>query len=152
MQHVIIKNSIVGVFVDSTANLEIKNSTITNTIDFFQVSISSSCPGDYTADFSFTLSTQGGIYPYKETIPFSMLVGAADSLDPTGPDDYGYYAYSSEDTLYEQSPVYNWIEIARTGTEINIPTSDYTTTVNIPLKEERSSTLFFEKIGFSTNE
>ncbi|MCD4695833.1 MAG: T9SS type A sorting domain-containing protein, partial [Bacteroidales bacterium] len=53
--------------------------------------------------------------------------------DYSGPDAYGYYAYSSDDAFYEQRPVYDWFELEGIGTEINIPNvSDYTVTVNIP--------------------
>ena len=54
--------------------------------------------------------------------------------DPTGPDEYGYYAFSSDDNLWQQSPEYNWTEISGTGTEINRPgnTSNFTQTVTLP--------------------
>jgi len=56
------------------------------------------------------------------------------SLDPTGPDSYGYYAYSSYDVLWDQHPEYNWVEIEAIGTEIPKPggVSDFTQTVNLP--------------------
>ncbi len=104
----------------------------TNTSDFFVVNISPTCPVDYMADFTLKLSTQGGSYPFTETVTFSLPVATADSLDPTGPDAYGYYAYSSVDTLYEQSPVYSWVELQQVGTEIPITNSEQTTTINIP--------------------
>jgi len=55
-------------------------------------------------------------------------------LDPTGPDEYGYYAYSSHDVLWDQHPEYNWVEIQAIGTEIPKPggISDFTQTVNLP--------------------
>ncbi|MEI6851443.1 MAG: C25 family cysteine peptidase [Bacteroidota bacterium] len=108
------------------------DSTETDNSDYYVVTISSMCPIDYEAEFSLKLSTQGGNYPYNKTVTFSLPVAEADSLDPTGPDTYGYYAYSSVDTLYEQSPVYNWVEINQVGTEIPITNSEQTTTVNIP--------------------
>jgi len=126
------------------------DSTRANTVDFFQVAISSSCPVDYSSDFSLVLSTQGGNYPYKKTVTFSMPVGKPDSLDPTGPDTYGYYAYSSDDILYQQSPVYNWVEIENIGTEINIPNSEYTTTVNIPFNFKYYGTNF-NQVRISTD-
>jgi hypothetical protein len=53
--------------------------------------------------------------------------------DPTGPDEYGYYAYSSDDNLWQQSPEYNWIEIDGIGTEIlQGGASNLTQTVALP--------------------
>jgi hypothetical protein len=56
------------------------------------------------------------------------------ALDPTGPDGYGYYAYSSQDILWDQHPEFNWVEINAIGTEIPKPggVSDFTETVNLP--------------------
>jgi hypothetical protein len=54
-------------------------------------------------------------------------------LDPTGPDLYGYRAFSSDDVLFEQSPQFDWVEINSIGTQINVPASgNYTQTVSLP--------------------
>jgi hypothetical protein len=108
------------------------DSTGTNTIDFYEVSVSPSCPIDYLADFTLILSTQGGSYPFTKTVSLSLPISTLDSLDPSGPDAYGYYAYSSDDTLYEQVPVYDWVEIDDIGNEINITSSEYTVNVSLP--------------------
>ena len=42
---------------------------------------------------------------------FSLEAGNVDNYAPTGPDGYGYYAYDSHDGFYQNSPVYEWIEI-----------------------------------------
>ena len=42
---------------------------------------------------------------------FSLEAGDVDNYAPTGPDSYGYYAYDSHDGFYQNSPVYEWIEI-----------------------------------------
>jgi len=52
--------------------------------------------------------------------------------DYTGPDYYGYYAYSSDD-FFDQAPDYNWFEISGLGNQLNIPgLGDYTETENLP--------------------
>ena len=48
---------------------------------------------------------------FYQSIPFSATVGIADSFDPFGPDEYGYYIYDNLDYGYELTPIYNWIEI-----------------------------------------
>jgi hypothetical protein len=74
------------------------------------------------------------LYSYSIVDTFSVPVGKPSVYDPTGPDEYGYYAYSSDDHLWQQSPEFNWVEISGTGTEITRPgnTSNYTQTVPLP--------------------
>ena len=104
-----------------------------NTTTYFIVTVSPSCPTDYFAEYSLLLYTQNGNYPYETVCDFTIPVSVPISTDFTGPDEYGYYAYSIEDSIYEQAPDYNWIEINETGTAITIPnTSEYTQTVNLP--------------------
>ena len=42
---------------------------------------------------------------------YSVTAGVASTTSPTGPDDYGYYAYDSTDLGFPQTPTYNWVEI-----------------------------------------
>jgi hypothetical protein len=108
-------------------------STSTNMENYFMVNVSSSCPTGYLAEFTLNVSTQNGNYPYQSTQNFQIPVALPIPTDFSGPDSYGYYAYSSDDSFFEQTPVYNWTEILDIGTEINLPNiSDYTQTVNLP--------------------
>ena len=112
--------------------LNINNLAI-NTDDYYVVSVSESCPTEYMAEFSLKLYTEEGNYPYQTIPNFSLPVALPIPTDYSGPDAYGYYAYSNDDSFYEQTPVYNWVEIDELGTEINVPgTSDYTQTVSLP--------------------
>ena len=117
----------------SFGTLEI-GSVAMNTVNYFVVSIDASCPTKYLAECLLKINTQDGNYPYQTDINFTIPVALPVPTDYTGPDTYGYYAYSSDDTLYEQVPVYDWIEINGIGTQINVPaqTSDYTETVGLP--------------------
>ena len=117
----------------SFGNLDIDSSEI-NTGNPFIVSIDPSCPTKYFAEYSLTLYTQDGNYPYETDHSLTIPVALPVPTDFTGPDDYGYYAYSIFDTLFEQVPVYDWFEIEEIGTQINIPASvsDYTETVSLP--------------------
>lgn len=105
-----------------------------NTNDTYTITVSSDCPLQYNASFTLRLETQNGLYPYTSTILITLPVAMPIVSDPTGPDPYGYYAYSSNDVLWEQSPEYNWIEIDAVGTEIPKPggVSDFTQTVDLP--------------------
>jgi hypothetical protein len=104
-----------------------------NANSYFEVSIDASCPTGYMADFSLLLNTENGNYPYQTEIGLNIPVSLPIPTDYSGPDEYGYYAYSSNDAFYDQTPVYNWVEISETGTQINVPgISDYTSTVSLP--------------------
>ena len=104
-----------------------------NEDDFYIVSIDASCPTGYMADFTLKLYTEEGNYPYETTPTISLPVSLPVPTDYTGPDGYGYFAYSSNDAFYDQTPVYDWFEINATGTQINVPhLSDYTETISLP--------------------
>jgi len=110
------------------------NEVAINEDDFFVVSIDASCPTGYLAEFSLELNTQNGNYNYQVVSGFSLPVSLPVPTDYTGPDAYGYYAYSSNDGLFEKTPVFDWMEIRDIGTEINVPayTGDYTQAVGLP--------------------
>ncbi|MBU1935970.1 hypothetical protein KKG05_01100, partial [bacterium] len=42
---------------------------------------------------------------------FTMTVGEVEATDPTGPDEYGYYAYENVDAGFSATPTYNWLEL-----------------------------------------
>lgn len=47
---------------------------------------------------------------YENTVFYSLTAGTPQTTSPTGPDEYGYFAYDSFDTDFDQVPVYEWIE------------------------------------------
>ncbi|MEZ5199427.1 MAG: hypothetical protein R2764_24505, partial [Bacteroidales bacterium] len=101
--------------------------------DYYIVSIDASCPTNYMAGFTLKLYTENGNYPYQVLHDIELPVGLPIPTDYSGPDAYGYYAYSSDDSFYEETPIYSWYEIEGIGTQLNIPfVSDYTETVNLP--------------------
>jgi hypothetical protein len=107
-------------------------SAATNTVDYFVVSIPDTTLSRYYVPSSVLLYTHGGNYPYSVVDTFSLPVGVPMSWDPTGPDSYGYYAYSSDDTLFQQAPQFSWMEISGLGTRITGGGSDFTSTVSLP--------------------
>jgi hypothetical protein len=40
-----------------------------------------------------------------------MTIGQIQPTDPTGPDEYGYWAYENLDVGFSATPTYNWIEL-----------------------------------------
>ena len=100
--------------------------------DYFEVSVDPSCPGEYMVEYSLFLYTQGNLYPYENVITFSIPVSMLMESDFTGPDNYGYYAYSSLDTQFDQAPEYDWFEINQLGTLMYPTSSEYTETIDLP--------------------
>jgi hypothetical protein len=102
--------------------------------NYFVVHVDASCPENYLVEYSLKLSTWEGNYPYKTVRSFKIPVATPLPTDYTGPDAYGYYAYANTDTLFEQAPVYDWMEINQIGSLMSVPnnTSNYTQTVDIP--------------------
>lgn len=52
--------------------------------------------------------TDGG---YTTQAFYTLTAGVAGSSSPTGPCPYGYFAYDSFDLGFDQTPVYDWVEI-----------------------------------------
>ncbi|NCA85945.1 MAG: T9SS type A sorting domain-containing protein [Clostridia bacterium] len=104
-----------------------------NEDDFFKISAAANCPTNYLANCSLRLFTTNGNYPYEISLPIQIPIAKPVAHDYTGPDAYGYYAYSSTDIFYDQSPVYDWLELSGIGTPVIIPgVSDYTQAVTLP--------------------
>jgi hypothetical protein len=109
------------------------NTLITNAEDYFTVAISPNCPTAHFAVLSLNIETQNGNYPYQKTIEIQLPVGISVPKDYTGPDAYGYFAYSSDDTFYDETPEYDWVELHGPGTQILMPEiSSYTKNVDLP--------------------
>jgi len=47
---------------------------------------------------------------YSTRVFYSLTAGTPDTTSPTGPDEYGYYAYDSFDSAFAQTPQHQWIE------------------------------------------
>jgi len=78
-------------------------------------------PPGWSAEMELTLTTSSG---FSQTIPCAISIGTVNTVDPTGPDEYGYWCYDDTDANYPLHPTYNWIEIdpdfGGSGTELNL--------------------------------
>ena len=100
--------------------------------DYFIVSIDDACPAPHLASYTLKLTTQNGNYPYQVSPTLYIPVSLPVESDYTGPDAYGYYAYTSDD-FFDQAPDYEWLEINEIGNQVIIPgLVDYTDTQNLP--------------------
>jgi Peptidase family C25/Propeptide_C25 len=122
--------------LDSTAAFGtiLPDSNAINESGTYIITVSDDCPVQYNANFSLELLTHNGLYPYSMRDSIILPVAMPSALDPTGPDIYGYYAYSSNDVLWEQHPVFNWIELDGIGTELQKPSNlnYFRQVVNLP--------------------
>ncbi len=110
------------------------DSIFSNISDFYLITADQSFVDDSLAVFSLHLSTTDGFYPYSSVDTFKVPNGLAKATDPTGPDGYGYYAYSNSDLFYLQAPLFSWMEISDRGTQIQRvgEESDFTEIVDLP--------------------
>ena len=89
------------------------------------ISIGSLAPNE-TKQFTAAITIMEGVTPghnipiridatnntdYSYYSFYAVTAGNPGANDPTGPDEYGYYAYDSNDLGYVQAPVYDWIEL-----------------------------------------
>jgi hypothetical protein len=118
---------------DATFGQVVIDGITINEDDFFKISAAANCPTNYLANCTLQLYTTNSNYPYEISLPMQIPVAKPVAHDYTGPDAYGYYAYSSTDIFYDQSPVYDWVELSGIGTPVIIPgVSDYTQAVTLP--------------------
>jgi hypothetical protein len=92
----------------------------TNSSDAFGLSSPADCVPGQLASLRLALTFADGV---RDTVPFTIVVGTADTQDPTGPDAYGYFAFDNTDDAYAEKPTYSWIDIVGTGTFLGL--TDY---------------------------
>ncbi len=85
----------------------------------FKISVSSNTPLDTNIELRIKYQTQNADYPYSKEDTFSISIGQPMRTDPTGPDAYGYYIYANTDTVYQQSPKYQWTDISSVGSTLS---------------------------------
>jgi hypothetical protein len=109
--------------VDGSASFGniVAGSAVENTIDRFSLSVSSDAIRGTPAAFQVVCDFSGGA---KDTTSFDLAIGARTSVDPSGPDAYGYYAFDNTDTGYPQVPTYSWIELNGDPGAIQISLTD----------------------------
>lgn len=87
----------------------------TNATDLFTITADSRIVNGTSIPFELHLSNPDG---YNSVVPIIITVGTLSVTDPVGPCEYGYYIYDDSDVGYLDCPVYDWIEISGTGTQL----------------------------------
>jgi len=87
----------------------------------FNLSANIGTPNGQLADLEVTFTDEWGAI---QTDTITIALGIKTSMDPQGPDEYGYYCFENTDVAYPQAPVYAWVEIdpayGGNGTQLNI--------------------------------
>ena len=121
----------------------------------FSITVHDDCVEGHQANFTMTLVFNDGA---TDQVEFSLMVGSTGAGQPTGPDAYGYYAFDNTDTGFEQSPVFEWIEIAPnySGVGVDLGLTDFgweqddTKTVPLPFDFKYYGDVY-EKISICSN-
>ncbi|MCX6639194.1 MAG: C25 family cysteine peptidase [bacterium] len=111
--------------------------TATCTGNPFNLTASSGIINGIPARLVVQFASSGGAVQ-RDTL--TIYLGARSSIDPQGPDSYGYYCFDNTDVGYPWAPVYSWVEIDPTyggsGTQLNIvdlgANQDASTNVTLP--------------------
>ncbi|MBN2542337.1 T9SS type A sorting domain-containing protein [bacterium] len=102
----------------------------------FIVHVNPDVPPGYNTEFLMCIDADGGSYEYEDTIIFSIMIPLSDSCDPTGPDEYGYWAYDDSDTSTGRAPSFYWLELddgGGPGTILSSITDEDADTVTVEL-------------------
>ena len=91
--------------------------TASNTSDTFEITANTQTVVGLQIPMNLNLYNADG---YDSTVQFLLEIGEITVNDPVGPDSYGYLAYDDGDTDYYSVPIYDWIEINSTGTNLNL--------------------------------
>ncbi|TKJ42218.1 hypothetical protein CEE37_00650 [candidate division LCP-89 bacterium B3_LCP] len=92
-----------------------------NSGDPFTLEAAENCPPGWTVPLELIVSSD----VYCDTLIVSFLVGEITDADPAGPDAYGYRCFDSRDVMYQQAPVYDWMEISSVPGQITLSLPDY---------------------------
>lgn len=75
-----------------------------------------------------------GSEPQVVTATFGQPVGEVTSVDPIGPDDYGYYCFDDTDESYPDHPIYDWVDIETQNWDYVSLSDDDVETISLPFE------------------
>jgi hypothetical protein len=109
----------------------------TNNLQPFAIYVSPDCFQGHLAPCHLVLTSNGVMVAQAD---FTVTVGTLASTSPSGPDDYGYYAFDDTDIASGLAPIYDWVGIAPaeggSGTSVGLSDfgdgQDNTKTVALP--------------------
>ena len=117
--------------IGTFGNIQVNDSSANNA-NRFRVSTAASLAPGHPIGFTTVLS---GDNSFRDTVDFEIIIGIVSSSEPSGPDEYGYFAYDNTDAGYAERPTYTWIEIdpelGGPGDTLHLE-NDETKTISLP--------------------
>jgi hypothetical protein len=107
------------------------DSTRDNDTDPFHIAAAANTPQEHEAQMRLYLTGTG----YSDSLLFTVTIGEILATDPVpdGPRTPAlYWAFDDIDTLYDQHPEYNWVEVNGTGTRLTFADNDDVVAISIP--------------------
>jgi hypothetical protein len=113
-----------------TAPIVLGNFAVNQTSQFqVPITVASGCYNGRSIPLQFNVTTPEGYSTYSYC---SLTAGNPAPSDPTGPDEYGYFAYDSHDTGFAAHPTYAWTEIDNGNADVHLIVDDDSYTVDLP--------------------
>jgi hypothetical protein len=105
--------------IDSISTISSINADeeFTNSADPFEIEVASTLVPGMQIPVDFVVSSDDGT---QQTIRKILPTSSTSDNLPTGPDNYGYIIFDSNDEGYASSVEYDWIEISDIGTNLNL--------------------------------
>ncbi len=117
--------------IGTFGNIQMDDSSTNNT-NHFTISAASSIAPGHPIDLTAVLT---GDNNFQDTVSFDLIIGVVNTNEPSGPDEYGYFAYDDTDVGYAERPTYTWLEIdpelAGPGDTIHLD-KDESKTISLP--------------------
>ncbi|TSA39948.1 hypothetical protein D4R30_00350 [archaeon] len=107
------------------------DSTRSNNADRFHIAAAAGTPLEHSALMRMYLIGKG----YSDSVLFNVTVGQILATDPIpdGPRTPPfYYAYDDIDSLYDEHPTYNWVEVNTVGTQMSFSQNDVVNLLTLP--------------------
>ncbi len=119
-----------------------------NEADRFALIASPSTPRGRIVRFMLRLSGLN----YQDSLSFNLEIGEITITDPIPDGEPAiYWAYDNIDTLYQQRPLYRWIEIRNRGTQLPINSDDQTYRIPLPFVFKYYGQRFAESLSVCGN-
>ncbi len=100
------------------------NDSLTDSVN---ISIDPDCPRAHNDSLILNVSFDNT----SQNLIKTFQIGQLTQFDPTGPDNYGYYAVENVDSSSPSRPSFSWVEISSMGTNLDLG-DDETQTVSLP--------------------
>jgi hypothetical protein len=115
--------------------------TFDNGDDTFMISVEPDIYVGHVINFGLQFTGNG---PQVVGTAFTEVVGTVSSVDPIGPDNYGYYCFDNTDIEYSYHPEYDWVDINTQSWDYVTLGDDDVETINTPFPIKYYGQMFYD--------